>query len=82
MICIELPEEYKLVSIPARRTLVVLLCCGVITDFSGDGSLSLGFFFSFFSFFFKKTSVALLKLWEVEDYSDLGTPCPRNLIIT
>jgi hypothetical protein len=79
MICIELPEESKLVSIPARRTLVVLLCCGVITDFSGDGFLSLGVFYFFI---FKKTSVALLKLWGVEDYSDLGTPFPRNLIIT
>jgi len=39
-----------------------------------------GFFFP--SFFFKRTSVALLKLWEVEDYTDLGTPCPRNLSIT
>ena len=37
-------------------------------------------FFSFF--FFQKKSVALLKLWEVEDYADLGTPCPRNLTIT
>ena len=53
----------------------------VITDFSGDGSLSPGFFFFFF-FLFLKTSVVLLKLWGVEDYSDLGTPCPRNLIIT
>jgi len=25
----ELPEEYKLVNIPARRTLLLLLCCGV-----------------------------------------------------
>ena len=39
------------------------------------------FFFSFF-LSFKKTSVALLKLWEVEDYTDLGTSCPRNLTIT
>ena len=23
----------------------------------------------------------MLKLWEVEDYTDLGTPCPRNLTI-
>ena len=28
------------------------------------------------------TSVALFKLWEVEDYTDLGTPCPRHLTIT
>jgi len=28
--CDTLPEEYKLVNIPARRTPVVLLCCGVI----------------------------------------------------
>ena len=44
--------------------------------------LSFGFSFFFFFFLFKRTSVALLKLWEVEDYTDLGTPCPRNLTIT
>ena len=38
------------------------------------------FFSSFFSS--KRTSVTLLKLWEEEDYTDLGTPCPRNLTIT
>ena len=38
--------------------------------------LSFGFSFSS-SFFFKRTSVTLLKLWAVEDYSNLGTPCPR-----
>ena len=31
---------------------------------------------SFFSF--KKTSVALLKLWEVEDFADLGTTLPKR----
>ena len=39
--------------------------------------LSFGFFFLFF--FFKRISVALFKLWVLADYSDLGTPCPRNL---
>jgi len=29
-------------------------------------------------FLIKRTSVALLNLWVVDDYSDLGTPCPRN----
>jgi len=32
--------------------------------------------------FFKRTSVTWLKLWAVEDYSNLGTPCPRDLINT
>jgi len=36
-----------------------------------------GFLFSF-SFFFKKTSVALLKLWEVTDFANLGTPVPKK----
>ena len=40
-----------------------------------------GFLF-FFSFFFKRTCVTLFKLWAVEDYSNLGTPYPRDLIIT
>ena len=31
-------------------------------------------FFFFPSFFLKKKSVALLKLWEVEDFANLGTP--------
>ena len=36
-------------------------------------------FFSFFPFFFKKRiSVALFKLWVVHDYSNFGTPCPRD----
>ena len=34
------------------------------------------FFPSFFSF--KNTSVALLKLWEVEDFANLGTPVPKE----
>jgi len=38
--------------------------------------------FFFLLFFSKRTSVALFKLWEVEDYIDLGTPCPRNLTFT
>jgi len=39
--------------------------------------------FFFLLFFFKRTSVAkaTLVLLEVEDYTDLGTPCPRNLTI-
>ena len=42
------------------------------------GCLSFGFSF-FLLFFFKRTSVALFKLWEVEDYTDLGTPCQEIL---
>jgi len=30
------------------------------------------------SFFFQKTSVALLKLWEVEDFANFGTPMPKK----
>ena len=37
------------------------------------------FFFLFFFFFLESTSVVLLKLWEVEDYTDLGTPCQEIL---
>ena len=42
------------------------------------GCLSLGFFFLFFFFFKKRISVALFKLWVVYDYSNFGTPCPRD----
>jgi len=55
--CSELPEEYKLVNMPARRTLVVLLCCGFnVLTFSvsltsvGMGLSPSGFSFSFFFF--------------------------------
>ena len=55
---------------------------GSVTLKCDQAGLSFGFSVSFFPFFFKRTSVALLKLWGVEDYTDLGTPCPRNLTIT
>jgi len=35
-------------------------------------------FFFFLLFFPKKTSVAFLKLWEVEDFANLGTPVPKK----
>jgi len=44
------------------------------------GCLSFGS--SFFSlFFFKKTSAALLKLWEVEDFANLGTPVCKKCYV-
>jgi len=54
--CSELPEEYKLVNMPARRTLVVLLCCrfNVLTFSVSLTSLGMGLSpsgFSFSSFF-------------------------------
>jgi len=45
-----------------------------VLDFSEDGSLSLGVFL----FYFKKTSVALLEFFQVEDFADLGTPVPKK----
>ena len=42
------------------------------------GCLSFGVFLIFFLSFSKKTSVALLKLWEVEDFVDLGDPVPKK----
>jgi len=35
-------------------------------------------FFFFASFFLQKKSVALLKLWEVKDFANLGTPVPKK----
>jgi len=70
--CDTLPEEYKLVNIPARTTSVVLLCCGVsrlIVRLSSSQmqktvsvsltSLKRVSFLRFFFVFFK-TSVALV----------------------
>jgi len=72
--CDTLPAEYKLVNIPAKRTSVVLLCCGVnrlIVRLSSPqmrktvsvSLTSLGrvsFLGFFFPFFLKKISAALV----------------------
>jgi len=59
----QLPEESKLVNIPVQ----------LLSNATNAGVSPSGFSFFFF-IFFKRTSVAVLKLWEVEDYTGLGTP--------
>ena len=61
------------------RFIVVRQCERVVCEYST--SLAWDLLLRVFCFLFQ-ISVALLKLWEVEDYTDLGTPCPRNLTIT
>ena len=91
--CDTLPEDYKLVNIPARRTSVVLLCCEVnrltvslsssqIRKTVSVSSTSLGrvSFLRGFSLFFKKSKVLL---WfalshEVQDFAVSGTPVPKK----
>ena len=89
-----LPEEYKLVNIPATRTPVVLLCCGVIrlivrsrsSQMRKTVSVSLtslgrvSFLRVFFPFLFFKKQVLLrfARSWEVEDSAVSGTPVSKK----
>jgi len=86
----KLPEDSKLVNIPAGRTLVVLLCCGVnrlIVRLSSSqvrktASVSLTSlrWVSLLVFFWKnkwpkkERNVLLCLSWEVEDFAHLVTP--------
>jgi len=80
--CSKLAEEYKLVNMPARRTLVVLLCCrfNVLTFSVSLTSLGMGLspsgfsFSSFFLIFFWLWFV----LWEAEDFADQGITVPKK----
>ena len=88
-----LPEEYKLVNIPARRTPVILLCCGVnriiVRLSSSQTQKTVGVSLTslcrvlflrvfFFLLFCLLKQVLLCLFGEVKDFIDLGTTISKK----